>query len=194
MPTTPSSASPRHLLPRGEKEDVGNLYSSREEEELGGLPSSSPLAGEGGGARSAVSDEGAAVNKARFACKLRKEMTDAEWKLWHALRSRRFDGYKFRRQVPIGIYIADFVCQERKLIVEVDGSQHANSPYDIKRDAWLRLRGYRVLRFWNIDIFEALDGTLSVILTSLRAPPHPSRGLRRDPFSPARGEGEEAKS
>jgi very-short-patch-repair endonuclease len=171
----PSSAPPGHLLPRGEKVSDGDASSP------------SPLAGEGGGARSATSDEGAVGNKVRFARKLRREMTEAEWKLWHALRSRRFDGYKFRRQVPIGTYIADFVCQECKVIVEVDGSQHANSPYDIKRDTWLRLRGYRVLRFWNIDIFEALDGTLRVILDAL-APPHPSRAMRTPP-SPARGEG-----
>jgi very-short-patch-repair endonuclease len=182
MASVPSSGAPRHLLPRGEKEDLNDV------------PSSSPLAGEGRDARSAATDEVVAGNKVRFARKLRKEMTEAEWKLWHALRSRRLDGYKFRRQVPIGTYIADFVCQECKLIVELDGSQHANSPYDIKRDAWLGLRGYRVLRFWNIDIFEALDGTMGVILDSLRAPPYPSRGLRRDPPSSARGEGEGVKS
>jgi very-short-patch-repair endonuclease len=159
MSGAPSSAPPGHLLPQGEKVDLRDF------------PSSSPLAGEGGDARSAATDEGVAGNKVRFARKLRREMTEAEWKLWHALRDRRFESYKFRRQVPIGKYIADFVCQECKLIIEVDGSQHANSPYDMERNAWLALRGYRVLRFWNIDIFQALDGTMMVILDALRAPP-----------------------
>jgi very-short-patch-repair endonuclease len=173
MAGAPSSGAARHLLPQGEKQDDGNVLPRGEKVDLRDVPSSSPLAGEGGGARSATTDEGVADSKVRFARKLRKEMTEAEWKLWHALRSRRFDGYKFRRQIPIGIYIADFVCQECKVIVELDGSQHANSPYDIKRDAWLRLRGYRVLRFWNVNIFQALDGTMMVILDALRAPPRP---------------------
>ena len=97
-------------------------------------------------------------------------MTDVEKKLWSALRSRRFENYKFRRQVPIGKYIADFVCQDRKLIVELDGSQHEGSIHDQQRDMWLKSIGYHVLRFWNIDINQALDGTLLAILDALKEP------------------------
>lgn len=90
---------------------------------------------------------------------LRTSMTDAERKLWRALRSRSI-GAKFRRQVPLGPYIADFVCFETKVIVEVDGSQHADNPRDVMRDRYFIDRGYRVLRFWNTDMLLNLDGTL----------------------------------
>ena len=160
----PSSGASRHLLPQGEKE---------------ALSFPSPLEGEGGSARSAMTDEGAAGRTQRFAKQLRKDMTDAEKKLWYALRDRRFENFKFRRQVPIGKYIADFVCQDCKLIVEVDGSQHEDSEHDKERDAWLTSVGYRVLRFWNIDTFKALDGTLLAILDALNAAPSPSRGEGR---------------
>jgi len=174
----PSSGASRHLLPQGEK-DV--------------LSSPSPLEGEGGSARSAMTDEGSVGRKLKFARQLRKDMTDAEKKLWHALRDRRFENFKFRRQVPIGKYIADFVCQDCKLIVEVDGSQHEGSEYDRERDAWLTSVGYRVLRFWNIDTFKALDGTLLAILDALNETPHPSRAARVPP-SPSRGEGRSNRS
>ncbi len=88
----------------------------------------------------------------RFARSMRAEPTAAERKLWLLLRSRRFAGYKFRRQAPLGPYILDFVCMERRLIVEADGSQHAESPRDVERDLWLRAAGFRVRRFWNADI------------------------------------------
>jgi len=174
----PSSGASRHLLPQGEKEV---------------LSSPSPLEGEGGSARSAMTGEGAAGRTLRFAKQLRKDMTDAERKLWYALRDRRFESFKFRRQVPIGRYIADFICQDRRLIVEVDGSQHEGSEHDKERDAWLESRGYRVLRFWNIDTFKALDGTLLAILDALNDTPHPSRAARATP-SPSRGEGRRNKS
>lgn len=77
---------------------------------------------------------------------LRRTLTEQEKKLWGALRDRRLDGFKFRKQQPIGPFIADFVCQERRLIVELDGSQHAESETDVRRDAFLDDRGYRVLR------------------------------------------------
>ena len=160
----PSSGASRHLPPQGEKEQPF---------------SPSPVEGEGGSARSAMTDEGAAGRKLRFAKQLRKDMTDAEKKLWYALRDRRFENFKFRRQVPIGKYIADFVCQDCKLIVEVDGSQHEASEHDRERDTWLTSVGYRVLRFWNIDTFKALDGTLLAILDALNATPSPSRGEGR---------------
>jgi very-short-patch-repair endonuclease len=157
----PSSVASRHLLPQGEKE-VSKKGSEAN------LNLSSPLEGEGGSRRLTV--EGSAGRTLRFAKKLRREMSDVEKKLWSALRDRRFENFKFRRQVPIGNYIVDFVCQERKVIVELDGSQHQGSTYDLKRDAWLESVGYKVLRFWNIDINQALDGTLLAILDALRHP------------------------
>ena len=116
-------------------------------------------------------------------------MTDAERRLWSALRGRRFDGYKFRRQVPLGRYVADFVCFEHRLIVEVDGSQHNDSIRDAVRDLWLESQGFRVLRLWNRDVLLNLDGAMLSILAALRQPPHPSDAARLTP-SPAGGEGE----
>ena len=80
---------------------------------------------------------------------LRKNSTDAERHLWYHLRANRL-GCKFKRQVPMGAYIVDFVCLEKRVIVELDGGQHAeNQKYDMKRSAWLTERGFKVLRFWN---------------------------------------------
>ena len=99
---------------------------------------------------------------------LRTRQTDAERKLWFLLRDRRLNDAKFRRQVPIGNYIVDFVCQEAKLIVEVDGSQHADQvAYDDARSKWLASVGYRVLRIWNNDLTENEDGVLTAILNEL---------------------------
>src|SRR4051812_28572576 len=83
---------------------------------------------------------------------MRREPTEAEKRMWRILRDRRFGRFKFRRQQPLGRYILDFVCLEQKLIVEVDGSQHADSAYDETRDTWLHARGFTVLRFWNNDV------------------------------------------
>jgi very-short-patch-repair endonuclease len=168
-PRFPSSVAARHLLPQGEKEEVGayGLLSQGEKEEMA-FPS--PLAGEGGSRR--LTDEGAVGRTLTFAKQLRKQMTEGEGKLWSALRSRRFENFKFRRQVPIGKYIADFVCLERRLIVEVDGSQHEDSEHDRVRDAWLKSQDFRVLRFRNHDIYVALDGTLLAILDALNDTPH----------------------
>ena len=85
--------------------------------------------------------------RVRRARSLRRDMTEAEIKLWYTLRGRRFCGYKFVRQAPIGPYFADFCCRARRLIVEADGVQHADNRRDGRRDAFLRTRGYRVLRF-----------------------------------------------
>ena len=177
----PSPGASRHLLPQGEKEQSGAvrpLSQGRRNYFLPLLPLREKVA-----RAKRVTDEGAAGRTQRFAKQLRKDMTDAEKKLWYALRDRRFENFKFRRQVPIGKYIADFVCQDCKLIVEVDGSQHEGSEHDKERDAWLTYIGYRVLRFWNIDTFKALDGTLLAILDALNETPHPSRGFARDTFS-----------
>jgi very-short-patch-repair endonuclease len=101
---------------------------------------------------------------------LRARETDIERRLWFLLRDRRLNGVKFRRQVPIGPYIVDFVCQEAKLIVEVDGSQHADQvAYDAARTEWLSTVGYRVLRFWNNDLIENEDGVLTAILNELNS-------------------------
>jgi len=94
-------------------------------------------------------------------------MTDAERRLWSALRSRRLRGFKFRRQYPIGPYIADFACVAHKLVVEADGGQHAESDGDALRTAWLEKRGWRVVRFWNNDILSNTQGVLETVLRVL---------------------------
>jgi very-short-patch-repair endonuclease len=100
---------------------------------------------------------------------MRHEPTDAERSLWTLLRGRRFVGYKFRRQVPIGSYIVDVMCPDARLIVELDGSQHAESDYDAVRDEWLRARGYRVLRIWNNELNGNRNGVLEAIWNALQA-------------------------
>ena len=105
-----------------------------------------------------------------FARKLRREATPHEMQLWALLRDRRFVGFRFRRQVPIGPYIADFVCQGRRLIVEMDGSQHADDPHDAIRDAELARRGYRVLRIWNNELTKNERGVVEAILVALQEP------------------------
>ena len=95
---------------------------------------------------------------------LRSNATDAELRLWSALRRRQVDGLRFRRQVPLGRFIADFACYDARLVVELDGGQHVESgDDDAARTQWLESRGFRVLRFWNQEIFENLDGVLAVI-------------------------------
>ena len=89
----------------------------------------------------------------------------AERILWWCLRDRRLDGLKFRRQVPIGRYIADFYCAEHRLIVELDGISHEDrADYDDDRTEWLTTRGYRVLRFHNEDVYKTVDAVLMTIL------------------------------
>jgi very-short-patch-repair endonuclease len=106
--------------------------------------------------------------KRRFARSLRRDMTEAEEKLWRELRDRRLDRIKFRRQAPIGKYVADFACLEAKLIVEIDGSQHAESAHDAMRDAELKSRGFRVLRFWNDNVLRDIDGVCDTIIAYVR--------------------------
>ena len=114
--------------------------------------------------------------------KLRSDMTDAERRLWYRLRAHRFAGHKFKRQVPIGPYVADFACLGRKVIVEVDGGQHADSQKDAERDHYLRSEGFHVLRFWNNDVLRNTDGVLEMILRALATAPSP--GALRAPPSP----------
>jgi very-short-patch-repair endonuclease len=99
---------------------------------------------------------------------LRVTMTDAERRLWSVLRSRRLQGYKFRRQRPIGPFIVDFACIEHHLVVEADGGQHLESDYDARRAAWLEARGWRVLRFWNNDILANTEGVQEAVLMALK--------------------------
>ena len=99
--------------------------------------------------------------------KLRKTMTHAETKLWLKLRYQALGNFKFRRQVPIGPYIVDFVCYAASIIVEVDGGHHdeeKHMDYDQTRTVWLENQGFHVLRFWNNEVFENLEGVLEVIL------------------------------
>ena len=102
--------------------------------------------------------------------RLRREMTDAERRLWARLRNNGLGGHKVRRQHQIGPFIADFCCEQRSLIIEVDGGQHADSvEADERRTAFLATKGYRVIRFWNSDVLENIDGVLEAILAALNA-------------------------
>lgn len=123
------------------------------------------------------------IEQRDFARQLRGNPTDAERALWRHLRHRQLHGQKFRRQHAVGEYIVDFACVERKLAVELDGSQHAeNAVYDATRTSALEEEGYRVLRFWNNDVFGNMNGILTVILAALEDSP-PSQP------SPCEGEG-----
>ena len=105
--------------------------------------------------------------KRDFARRLRRNLTDAERKLWFHLRNRALMGCKFRRQQPIGPYVADFVCFERGLIVEADGGQHSDVRADECRTCYLRSHGYRVLRFWNNDVLTRTEAVLEQIHATL---------------------------
>ncbi len=99
---------------------------------------------------------------------LRKNLTEAEQVLWQQLRFRQVLGVKFRRQHPVGPYICDFVCLQKMLVIEVDGGQHfENKPYDNRRDKFLRMQGFAVLRFWNNEVLEQRDTVLDVIYAYL---------------------------
>ncbi len=136
----------------------------------------SPLAGEGG-ARSAPG-EGAkparrkkqprqVLTEVKRARALRKRPTDAEQSLWAMLRQSPFGVAKFRRQVPIGRFIVDFASYPARLVVEVDGGQHAESATDRLRDRWFAARGFRVRRYWNSDVLTNAEGVGADILTAL---------------------------
>ena len=117
---------------------------------------------------------------------LRKHLTETERALWKHLRLRQFRGYKFRRQQPIGKYIVDFACLEKRLIIEVDGGQHSEqTAYDLERDTWLESQGFSVLRFWNNQVLKEMEAVEEVIvdaLTRRSLPPTsilPRKGGRR---------------
>ncbi|WP_434729621.1 endonuclease domain-containing protein [Rhizobium binae] len=165
-PAAPSSDPSGHLLPAGEKgtEDVA----------------APPFSPRGEGARRA--DEGAPgatkiikqdirkhrADKTDQARALRRGETEEEYHLWSDLRARRLNGYKFARQVPLGPFIVDFLCREQRLIIEIDGFQHAESVADQRRTAWLNASGYSVLRFWNREISRERRSILETILAALQ--------------------------
>jgi very-short-patch-repair endonuclease len=117
---------------------------------------------------------------------LRQRSTDSERRLWHWLRNRQIDGVKFRRQVPIGVYVVDFVAADRRLVVEIDGGQHVlQEEYDRRRTVWLEAQGYQVIRFWSNEVLKNTEGVIEAISTALKLrPPHPG------PLPPSGGEGD----
>ena len=106
-----------------------------------------------------------------FATDLRNRATDAERALWKSLRGDSLNGLRFRRQFPLGVYIVDFVCFEVRLIVEVDGGQHAESKHDETRDIWLKSQGFQVLRFWNNEVLQNMEGVMQVIAETANSHP-----------------------
>lgn len=102
---------------------------------------------------------------------LRSYPTDAERLLWRHLRLRQVGGYKFRRQRPIGPYFVDFVCLEKRVVVEIDGGQHRQQKlYDARRDGWLRAEGFTVLRFWDDEVLKQVENVKQVIWEALSTP------------------------
>lgn len=117
---------------------------------------------------------------------LRRNLTPAERQLWNRLRDARLNGFKFRRQMWLCGYIADFACVEAKLVIEADGSQHADAaPYDAQRSAAFATEGFRTIRFWNSEIFENIEGVLLTIRENLPSPSHSATPNRPLPL-PAR--------
>jgi very-short-patch-repair endonuclease len=128
-------------------------------------------------------------NQRDFARQLRTNMTDAERWLWGMLRCRQLQGFKFRRQAAIGKFVVDFVCFDSKLIIELDGGQHNDTAvknYDAARTDWLMSQGFRVIRFWNHDIFESEDSVAEVIWTAL-GNPEPTVAQPPSPALPTEG-------
>ncbi|WP_386065952.1 endonuclease domain-containing protein [Tahibacter sp. UC22_41] len=117
------------------------------------------------------------MDQRQFVKTLRRDMTEAERRLWFHLRAHRFEGQKFRRQQALGPYVVDFVHFAARLVVEADGSQHGESARDSTRDAWLASRGFRVLRFWNDEILQRTEAVIEAIAAALReaapSPPTP---------------------
>ena len=115
---------------------------------------------------------------------LRRNQTDTEKKLWGFLRSRQFKGFKFRRQQPVDRYVADFCCLEKKLVIELDGGQHGGrQDQDAERTRFLEGKGFKVIRVWDNEVFENLEGVLELIRQRLEGSPSPRP-------SPLKGEGD----
>jgi very-short-patch-repair endonuclease len=108
------------------------------------------------------------VDTRTFARGLRRRSTEAETLLWYYLRARRLGGQKFKRQYPVDKYVVDFVCLERKLVIELDGGHHSTQPSDVPRDAWLTAQGFEIVRIWNNDVFGNMPGVLEHISECLR--------------------------
>ena len=157
--------------------------------------SPSPISGEGGARpRSGWEGEGMLPSRKELLARarwMRANPTEAEKRLWATLRDRRLAGHKFRRQQVIYPYIVDFVCFESRLIVEADGSHHADKKEDAHRDAFLRGQGFRLLRFWNNEVLADVDAVASALFDALSVP-HPVGRRAADCPSPARGEGDGA--
>ncbi|VXC64888.1 conserved hypothetical protein [Enterobacterales bacterium 8AC] len=120
-----------------------------------------------------------AVTVLSTARRLRSSMTEAEKTLWLQLRDRRFTGFKFRRQCPIGPYFADFLCWQARLIIELDGGQHVEQVvYDRQRTRFLEQQGFTVIRFWNDEIFQNWEGVAQIILQHLQSRPSPQPSPR----------------
>jgi very-short-patch-repair endonuclease len=121
-------------------------------------------------------------NNTAIAKTLRKRPTDSERLLWKHLRAKQIEGYKFRRQDPMGRYIVDFACHEKRIVIEVDGGQHVqDKERDRERDQWLKEQGYNVLRFWNNEVLQNIEGVLEAIRNSLLSPSlNPSHQGRED--------------
>ena len=112
-----------------------------------------------------------ASSKTEITRKLRRNSTDAEKRMWRELRDQQLGGAKFRRQHPIGPYIVDFCCLERRVVVELDGGQHAvRSASDQRRDRWFETQGYQVLRIWNHEVMANIEGALRRILEVIGDP------------------------
>jgi very-short-patch-repair endonuclease len=136
--------------------------------------------GEGGAERSSATGEGfapqtphhrpTAKRVRQFAKKMRREPTDAEAGMWRLLRDRRLALFKFRRQVPFQSFILDFVCFEKRMIIEIDDSQHASSERDTAREAVLMAEGFRIARYWNNDVLQQPSAVLEDILAKLAEP------------------------
>jgi very-short-patch-repair endonuclease len=138
-----------------EKCDESDADASRGDHRVADLPSPARGRGAGGEGDATLLDRAKA---------LRTRQTDAEQRLWYHLRAHRFMGLKFRRQCPVGRYIVDFMCLTPKLVIELDGGQHADeADYDDRRDRWLRAQGFTVLRFWNHDVLRDTDAVLERI-------------------------------
>ena len=110
---------------------------------------------------------GGNVQKTERARQLRKVDNEAEEVMWHEVRGRRLNGYKFVRQLPIGPFFADFACREKNLVVEIAGSQHAGSARDRFRDETMNSNGWSVLRLWHTDVLKDRAGALDVIVAAL---------------------------
>ena len=116
------------------------------------------------------------TNNLDLARRLRQNQTEAEKFVWRRLRNRRFANFKFRRQMPVGQYVVDFVCLQHRVIVELDGGQHndeTHKEHDSRRDGWLRSQGFTVLRYWNHEVFTEWDAIEEAIWRQLNAHPSP---------------------